>query len=346
MWAGFFREGFEGLGNHILVCCNPQGADDYKGPAPKSVAKSKPECDQNKNWIPEGETREGGQKPIEDRMDPFLIYKKKKLMVHGSRVRVRGLMSAFSRQNRKPLFQGLPLAGCFSVVAGIILSAVVGMARADGAGEGGAPSASSILRSARAAQMSMHQVFQGKIRRSGQTVPYRFEMDGPIFRYEFPSISDSGPRSVTVRFGMFDATLEVRDAVGNRLPVKFQDEVQGMGVSYEDLALRFLAWPDATLEGSDTVMLSKCWKLRVKSPKGSSSAYREVVMWVSDAEGAFLKSEAYGENGVLLRRLTVRSLQTIGQSTALKQLRAESPSLGGDPSYLDVDGDRIVRPPK
>jgi hypothetical protein len=130
------------------------------------------------------------------------------------------------------------------------------------------------------------------------------------------------------------------------MSVRFHEEVAGMGISYEDLALRFLFWPGATLEGEERLMLSKCWKIRVKRPKASASAYEEVVLWVSQSNGAFLKSEAYGEHGVLVRRLTVRSVQTIGGATALKQLRAESPNEGGDPSYLDVEGERVARPPK
>ena len=170
-------------------------------------------------------------------------------------------------------------------------------------------------------------------------------MDGPVYRYAFPTVEAKGPQSLVVRYGMLDATVEARDAAGKRLPVKFQDEVLGMGVTYEDLALRFLSWPDASLEGTETVMFSKCWKVRVRAPKGSASAYKEVLMWISERDSAFLKSEAFGEKGELVRRLTVRSVQSLGQATVLKQLRAESPGTGGEPSYLDVDGDRAVKPP-
>jgi hypothetical protein len=208
------------------------------------------------------------------------------------------------------------------------------------------PTAASILRSVRAAQMSMRESFQGRLRRGGTTVPYRFEMEGPMFRYEFPNGEEKGLRSLVVRFGLLDATLEAKDGRGHRMPVKFQDEVLGMGVAYEDLALRFLTWSDSALEGTETLMFSKCWKIRVKAPKGSSSAYKEVLMWISDRDRAFLKSEAYGEKGELLRRLTVRSVQSVGQATILKQLRAESPALGGEPSYLEVDGERVARPPR
>ena len=119
-----------------------------------------------------------------------------------------------------------------------------------------------------------------------------------------------------------------------------------MGVCFEDLSLRFLYWPEATLEGEESLMLAKCWKIRVRRPAGVRSPYREVLVWVSQSDAAFLKSEAYGDDGMLLRRLTVRQIQSLDQVTTLKQLRIESPGKDNTPTYLDVDGQSSARPAK
>lgn len=266
------------------------------------------------------------------------------MLVHDPRERVAHAMSASFQVNQKPAVGLLAIVrwGIMAGVCGIL--AITPLLGEDV--QAAAPDAAAILRSVRAGQASMHQTFQGKLRKGSRSVSYRMIMEGPMVRFEFPAAEGKEPQTVVIRFGSFDATLEVRDAGGKLLPVRFHEEVSEMGVSYEDLALRFLFWPGATLEGEERVMLSKCWRLRVKRPSGSTSGYEEVVVWVSQANGAFLKSEAYGENGVILRRLTVRSLQTIGDTTTLKQLRAESPNEGGEPSYLDVDGDRVAKAPK
>ncbi|MEI6715167.1 MAG: outer membrane lipoprotein-sorting protein [Verrucomicrobiota bacterium] len=207
------------------------------------------------------------------------------------------------------------------------------------------PDGAAILKSVRQAQASLHQVFQGKLRKGNRQLAYRMVMDGSVLRFEFPAAEAKEPSVVVVRSGAFDVSLEVRDRDGALLPVRFDEEVAGMGVTYEDLALRFLSWPGAVAEGDERLMLSKCWKLRVKRPNGSASGYHEVVLWVGQSNGAFLKSEAYGAGGVLLRRLTVRSLGTVNGMTTLKQLRIESPQAGGEPTYLDVDVDPTgVRP--
>jgi hypothetical protein len=128
--------------------------------------------------------------------------------------------------------------------------------------------------------------------------------------------------------------------------VNFSDEIMNMGVCYEDLSLRFLYWVDATLEGEDSLMLAKCWKIRVRRPSGVSSPYKEVLVWVSQNDAAFLKSESYDDTGALVRKLTVRQIQSLDQVTTLKQLRIESPGNEKTPTYLDVDGQPTPRPPK
>lgn len=202
-----------------------------------------------------------------------------------------------------------------------------------------------ILRGVREAQASIKQTLQGKLRRGSVSVVYRMVMEGLQVRFEFPNAVPPAPSLVTLRLGETSSTLEVGGGgvVGAAKKVDFSDEIGGTGVCYEDLALRFLYWPDATLEGEESLMLSKCWKIRIRRPDGVRSPYAEVVVWVSQTYGAFLKSEAYGADGAVLKRLTVRTIQSLDRVTTLKQLRIESPSLGPTPAYLDVDGQPALR---
>jgi len=208
------------------------------------------------------------------------------------------------------------------------------------------PDPVAILKSVREMQASIRQTLQGRLRRGGRTVGYRMVMEGLQVRFEFPEAVDPNPQTVVLKFGEKESRLEVRNAVGPQRKVEFADEILGMGVSFEDLALRFLYWNDAILEGEERLMLSKCWRIRVRRPAEVSSQYAQVVVWVSQSNGAFLKSEAYGDNGLLLKRLTVRSVQSIGQATTLRQLRIETGRQGEEPAYLDVDGQAAPRTTK
>ena len=204
------------------------------------------------------------------------------------------------------------------------------------------PDPVAILRSVREMQASIRQTLQGKLRRSGRTVGYRMVMEGVQVRFEFPDAVPPNPKTVVLKLGEKESQLEVPSNSGAERKVDFADEIGGMGVNYEDLALRFLYWDDAVLEGEERLMLSKCWRIRVRRPAEVRSRYAQVVVWVSQSNGAFLKSEAYHEDGTLLKRLTVRSVQSIGQATTLKQLRIET-AKGEEPAYLDVDGPAAPR---
>ncbi len=209
------------------------------------------------------------------------------------------------------------------------------------------PDAAVILADVRAGQAVLHQSLSGRLRMGARTIPYRMIMDGPSVRFEFPNAAGSEPKSVNLKFGEKDVGLQVQPADGKAKPPVFEEELFGMGVTYEDLAMRFLYWPKAAIEGEERMMLmSKCWKIRVQRPAGSRSIYREVLVWVSQSNGAFLKSEAYGDDGAVVRRMTVRSLQSVGQGTTLKQLRVESPGRNASPTYLDVDGENAAQSPR
>jgi hypothetical protein len=205
------------------------------------------------------------------------------------------------------------------------------------------PDPALILRSVRELQASIRQTLQGRLRKSGRTVAYKMVMEGGRVRFEFPEAEPPNPRVVVLTFGETGSSLEVTGSSGTGQTVDFTDEIGGMGVHFEDLALRFLYWNDAVLEGEERLMLSKCWRIRVRRPERVRSLYSQVVVWVSQSNGAFLKSEGYGENGVLLKRLTVRSVQSIGQVTTLKQLRIETMDKSEEPTYLDVDGQPAPR---
>ena len=203
-----------------------------------------------------------------------------------------------------------------------------------------------LLKSVREAQASIKQTLQGKLRKGPKEMAYRMTMEGPQIRFEFPNAMPPAPALVVVRFGEKTSSLTLGGASGGHDKVNFADEIPGMGVCFEDLSLRFLYWPDATLEGEESLMLARCWKIRVRRPSGVMSPYNEIVVWVSQSDAAFLKSESFGEDGVLLKRLTVRSVQSLDGVTTLKQLRIESFSGDRTPTYLDVDGQPAPRPMK
>jgi hypothetical protein len=208
------------------------------------------------------------------------------------------------------------------------------------------PDPLAILRGVRESQSAIHQTLQGKLRMGSRKLPYRMVMNGGELRFEFPEAQPPDPQTVTLSFGSKDAAVQVQSTAGTTKRAQFADEIAGMGVLYEDLAMRFLYWTQAELEGEERLMpplYLRCWRVRVHRPSGVRSVYKQVVVWVSQDNGGILKSEAYDDAGNLIRRLKVVSIQGMGQGTTLKQMRIESPQKGGAFVYLDVDGNPSVK---
>ncbi len=204
----------------------------------------------------------------------------------------------------------------------------------------GQPDAREILKTVRVAQAAESRSLTGQLRHGARKVPFRLNMKGGVARWEF---SDP-PLTLSLRMGETASSLEeiTPDGKAKVSGVRFTSSVRGTDITYEDLALRFLYWPDAKVEGEDKVMVTNCWRLLVVPPRGEATAYAKVRLWIAQDSGALMKAEAFNEEGKRARVFTVRA----GQKTPdgmwmLKQMRIESPAsqFGGDktPTYLELD---------
>lgn len=201
------------------------------------------------------------------------------------------------------------------------------------------PTAQEILRSVRLSQSAQRAVLKGQLRTGPKTVPFRLSLSGPVARYEFSEPTET----IVLNLGEKESRLsEVTKEGAERVTgKKFADSVRGSDISYEDLSLRFLYWQNATIEDEQTMLLRKCWVVRVVAPSGSDSQYGRVTLWVDKESGALMQAEAFDKAGKFARRFKVISGQKIEGAWYLKQMRIEAPAVGGKgkaPTYLEVEG--------
>lgn len=201
------------------------------------------------------------------------------------------------------------------------------------------PDALEILRGVRVADGTQDRVLSGRLRTGGKKIPFKLTMRDGAVRWEFTD----PPQTLVLRLGEKASALEEITPEGKAkvTAARFDDAVRGSDITYEDLAMRFLYWPNATVEGEQTIVLTKCWQI-VATPGASASTYSRVRVWVAKDSPSLLKCEAFGRDGKLVRTFRVVS----GQKTKdglwiLKQMRIESatPRPGGDqtPTYLEID---------
>jgi hypothetical protein len=220
-----------------------------------------------------------------------------------------------------------------------IAVAFTSLASADvnGAGPVVAPPAKDILASVRLQQSKQDVDLAGQLREEQIVVPFRLTQNGPVIRYSFTNPDEA----LQLRLGETDSKLEEisRSGVDRISGPEFEQNVRGTAITYEDLALKFLYWPNAQVVGEDSIRTRSCWKLQLQPP-GRASQYSNVMLWVDKAGGAFMRMEGYGWDGKLAKRFEVVSAQKIEGRWFLKQMRIEQlqPGTGKVQSrtYLEI----------
>ena len=211
-----------------------------------------------------------------------------------------------------------------------ILAAVIARGQAP-------PSAKEILDQVRLQQSTQQLDLQGQLRSEATILPFRITQTGPVIRYTFAN----PPEVVQLRLGDNSSRL---DLVNENSTKKFaasrlDDNIGGTGITYGDLALKFLYWPDAQVVGADTLRTRSCWKLRLTAPD-KDSPYRSILLWVDKESGAIMRMEAYDSKGALTKRFEVVSAQKIEGRWFLKQMRVEEMETGSNKvksrSYLEI----------
>jgi len=199
------------------------------------------------------------------------------------------------------------------------------------------PSAKEILNSVRMLESRQQIDLQGQLRENEIVVPFRLTQTGPIIRYAF-----SNPDQVLqLRLGENNSRLDVVTDSGaeNFAASQLNQKIRGTGITYEDLALKFLYWPNAKLAGEENVRTRRCWKLQLRAPSRQSQ-YSNIVLWIDKTSGALMRMESYDWNGQLAKRFEVVSAQKIDDRWFLKQMRVEELQPGTNKvqsrTYLEI----------
>ena len=182
------------------------------------------------------------------------------------------------------------------------------------------PSAQEILASVRMLETRQQIDLHGQLRDNETVIPFRLIQTGPIIRYSFSNPAEQ----VQLRLGENSSRLDVVTDTGTETLAasKLDQTIRGTGVTYEDLALKFLYWPNARVLGQENIRTRNCWKLQLRAPSRESQ-YSNLLLWIDKTSGALMRLEGYDWNGQLAKRFEVVSAQKIDNRWFLKQMRIE-----------------------
>jgi hypothetical protein len=199
------------------------------------------------------------------------------------------------------------------------------------------PSAQEILASVRMLETRQQMDLHGQLRDNETVVPFRLIQTGPIIRYSFSNPAEQ----LQLRLGENSSRLDVVTDTGTETLAasKLDQKIRGTGVTYEDLALKFLYWPNARVLGEENIRTRTCWKLQLRAPSRESQ-YSNVLLWIDKTSGALMRLEGYDWNGQLAKRFEVVSAQKIDNRWFLKQMRIEELQPGTNKvqsrTYLEI----------
>lgn len=106
-------------------------------------------------------------------------------------------------------------------------------------------------------------------------------------------------------------------------PSKYAADVRGTDVTYEDLSMRFLYWPNAKIVKLDKIKARECWLVRVHNPDGQG-AYTTVDVWIDRGSGGMIKMNGYNASGRPVRRFEVLSGKKFDDIWMVDEMRIET----------------------
>lgn len=207
-----------------------------------------------------------------------------------------------------------------------------------------AQNAGAILEGARvsASLTKLEKGLTGTIRKGNSKTPLVLFLMGSNIQFQFQETKGAW-QVFHMKMGDSSTELyEVRNGKTTKFPAaKLTTPIGGTDLTYEDLALRFLYWPGATLEGSEEVGGQDCWKIRVNKPKDTAGAYEVAYVWVHKKYGAFMRIRAHNKAGGMIKEFQVEDVMQIQNVWTLRKMQVATcdPATGRRVSITDVSFD-------
>ena len=224
----------------------------------------------------------------------------------------------------------IPSSGRISRLVGLLCVLTAGSSAAEDA----LPPADDLLKTARFVATLQHQDLQGHIRKDDLKFPV-----GLYLRGQDIQLSYSEPTTKkAVRFHMrlsqkhYDLFELVNEKTVRFPESKLSQAVGGTDLSYEDLAMRFLYWPNGVVAGSEKIKGQDCWVIRLANPT-NEGRYAQVQVWVHKKSQALLQIVGYNTGGRSLKRFAVTDVMKVGDAYTLRRMRVDT---------VDPAGNRVV----
>lgn len=185
--------------------------------------------------------------------------------------------------------------------------------------------ADEVLRLVRYSYTLYNRDFTGTLQRGiTKKVPFLLSLKPEAIRFIFDN-----PQQV-IYLDTKNQNFSLFEGVGGKEmtpvdPAKYGEAVRGTDVTYDDLSMRFLYWPDARIVKQEKLKGRDCINVRVRNPDGRG-AYETVDIWIDKESGGMLKMVGWNREGRPIRRFEVLHGKKFGDIWMVDEMRIESVS--------------------
>jgi len=189
------------------------------------------------------------------------------------------------------------------------------------------PSADDILRTARYVATLQDTDLKGVIRKDSAKIQAPIALFLREEGIEFQVYDGKAWNKFQLKLA--DDEYDLFEGVGDKVRrfdrAKIKQSVMGTDLSYEDLAMSFLYWHDATVIGEESLGFKRdAWKVRLVNPK-AVGRYKTVEVWVHKDSGALMKINGYEANGQCVKVFEVTKLMNVGGGEySIKRMKVQS----------------------
>ncbi|MCB1232948.1 MAG: outer membrane lipoprotein-sorting protein [Verrucomicrobiae bacterium] len=182
--------------------------------------------------------------------------------------------------------------------------------------------ADEVLRLVRYSYTLYDRDFVGQLRQ-GMTdkIPFTLSLQPNYIRFKF----DNPPQ--VIHLNTSNDQFFLKEVVaGSDAPVppeRYGQKIRGTDVTYDDLSMRFLYWPEAKIVGEDKMKTRDCWVVRVRNPDGHGQ-YATVDIWVDKGSGGLMRMVGYNAQGKAIKRFEVLHGKKLDDVWMVDEMRVET----------------------
>ena len=180
-----------------------------------------------------------------------------------------------------------------------------------------------IVNGVRLASTLQQNDLNGSLRKNGKRTPIGLFLRGENIQFQYYEKKKWSVFHMRLKQNNFDLFEMIKGKNVKFPSKKLGQPIMGTDLTYEDLAFRFLYWPNPKIVGEETIKLQKCHKIRLVNP-GKGGRYAIVYIWVHQKFNALMQVAGYNKQGQILKRFHVTELMKVAKGQTLKKMNVET----------------------